>query len=229
MISSTSSLLETKNSMASKVKNRPVIGGIQHKECTKCYEVKPLGDFFNCKKSLFGKTSKCKSCIKGLSEPKRDQKRDYDRQRRLENQDAIRRYDRYRYRRDKEKRTALAKRWARKNPEKRRAICRKYEHKNKGKYVFYSRSKQMRRCQATPKWLTPEQLDQIEMLYILADSFTRITGIKHHVDHIHPIKGNGVRGLHVPWNLQILSQSENCSKSNKFDGTFENLTWRQEL
>lgn len=50
---------------------------------------------------------------------------------------------------------------------------------------------------------------------------------KHQVDHIIPINHPLITGLHVPWNMQYLTRSQNGSKKNSFDGTYENESWRE--
>lgn len=90
--------------------------------------------------------------------------------------------------------------WDKNNRAKRRAICAAY---------------MCRKSKATPPWLTKEMYKEIEKFYAEAVRLTEETGIMHHVDHVMPLKGKTSCGLHVPWNLQVLTRSENCSKSNK--------------
>ena len=70
---------------------------------------------------------------------------------------------------------------------------------------------------ATPSWLTDEQSQEIISIYEKAARLSISTGMKYHVDHIIPLQGKDVCGLHVPWNLQPLSARENMSKSNRVD------------
>jgi hypothetical protein len=70
---------------------------------------------------------------------------------------------------------------------------------------------------ATPDWLTAIQKAQIAEFYEIATALEAQTGIKRHVDHIVPLKANSISGLHVPWNLQILTAHENLSKRNRYE------------
>lgn len=69
--------------------------------------------------------------------------------------------------------------------------------------------------QATPKWLTADQHAEIKAIYADARRLTASTGYGHHVDHIIPIWGENVRGLHVPWNLCVVTAANNLRKTNR--------------
>jgi len=79
----------------------------------------------------------------------------------------------------------------------------------------YNMQRYCKRLKATPPWLSEEHKKEIENIYWLRDDLTRISGEKYHVDHIVPLRGKNVCGLHVPWNLQILPSDINMSKGNR--------------
>ncbi len=70
---------------------------------------------------------------------------------------------------------------------------------------------------STPTWLDEDDFWWINEVYELAALRTQATGIDWHVDHIVPLQGRKVCGLHVPWNLQVITASENSKKGNKFE------------
>ena len=73
---------------------------------------------------------------------------------------------------------------------------------------FYNAKRRAAELQATPKWLTSTQLTDIKQVYTNCPS-------GYTVDHIIPLQNEIVSGLHVPWNLQYLTPSENSQKRNK--------------
>lgn len=76
-------------------------------------------------------------------------------------------------------------------------------------------ARRARKLKATPAWLSEGQLDAIRKIYSECAMLSKQTGIAHHVDHIVPLKGRLVCGLHVPWNLQILTALDNLRKNNR--------------
>lgn len=68
--------------------------------------------------------------------------------------------------------------------------------------------------------------EELIIIYKNCKIVSQNTKVNHQVDHIIPIKHKDICGLHVPWNLQILTASDNARKCNNFDGTYENNKWR---
>lgn len=108
---------------------------------------------------------------------------------------------------------------AHKNIDKVNYRHRKWSKKNRGKVNANTAKYFASKLQRTPQWLTKEQLSEIKEYYILAKNLKWLNNSSgpFEVDHIIPLQGENVSGLHVPWNLRIVSRSENRSKSNNID------------
>jgi hypothetical protein len=135
------------------------------------------------------------------------------------------------YERNKELTKERARKWAEDNPEKRYAIHRKNREKDKDNHNARNRAwnkenklkkaaleakRRAAQLQRTPKWLTEDDLWMIEQAYELAQLRTEMFGFPWHVDHVIPLQGRNVSGLHVPINLQVIPGAENIKKSNKY-------------
>jgi hypothetical protein len=163
------------------------------KHCWKCSISKPEIDFGVNKSKSDGLATECKPC-------KRQQDREYAA-------------------RNREAAKQRASEWYYNNHEY--ALQRNKENSklwlknNKDKHCAYQNKRRAVKLQATPKWLKEEHHKQIESFYWLAKLQCELTDTKYEVDHIVPLKGKTVCGLHVPWNLQLLTERENRSKSNR--------------
>jgi len=92
---------------------------------------------------------------------------------------------------------------------------RAHKERNPDYYKSLTSVRKRRHRSATPKWITPEQKLAMRQLYLQAMDLTKLTGERYVVDHIVPLISDEVCGLHVPWNLRVITQEENLRKSNK--------------
>jgi hypothetical protein len=104
--------------------------------------------------------------------------------------------------------------WKRSNREYKRAYDRERRKAQPERGRAHVAKRRATKLRATPAWLDPRDLLPI---YHEAARLTAETGVLHHVDHIVPLRGDGVCGLHVPWNLQAIPAIENLKKGNRLE------------
>jgi hypothetical protein len=100
-------------------------------------------------------------------------------------------------------------------PEEKKRWKQKHKVSNPDYYKTLTSLRKRRHRNATPKWLTAKQKTEIRQLYQIAITMSKTTGERYVVDHIIPLISDEVCGLHVPWNLRVITQEENLRKSNK--------------
>ena len=177
------------------------------KTCSRCGESKEFSFFGKLSKSSDGYRPICKECRKGEHTE--------------------------RYKNNKEEWNKRAVAWQKQNPERMKQIWKTHRdshkeersnykkdwiEKNRSHVNSYNMSRHAEKLQRTPKWLTADDLLKIESMYELATEKAKETGHTWHVDHIVPLRGKQVNGLHVPWNLQVIPATENLRKYNTYDG-----------
>jgi len=117
--------------------------------------------------------------------------------------------------RNPEKVTEQSRKWIANNGNRHKLNNKNWKEKNKSANCAISSRYRANKIKATPLWLSAIHKAQIQEFYDIAAARTVQTGVKYHVDHIHPLCGRTVSGLHVPWNMQIITAKENFSKKNK--------------
>lgn len=175
------------------------------KNCTHCNQVKPFEAFYASSTHKSGYASWCKDCesernrLKNLNN--RDTRLAKAKQWRDENKD---------------KQAVAIKNWREQNPEKLKAIYKDWAQRNKDKVNAKWMKREASKKKRTPSWLTEDDMWMMEQAYDIAAKRKQMLGGEWHVDHIVPLQGKTVSGLHVPWNLQVIPAVENQRKSNKF-------------
>lgn len=134
----------------------------------------------------------------------------------------------------REKRVAQSRRYYRENLESRKEydkrrwqkIRHKVADKNRERVLLWQKENRDRanfnssqyrasKRNAAPSWLTDEDIKNMCAVYEMSYRLSKCLGIHHHVDHIVPLRGDVVCGLHVPWNLAAIPAKVNLSKGNK--------------
>lgn len=108
------------------------------------------------------------------------------------------------------------KQWYVDNIDRHREQMRKYHEARPHLKAVLSSKARATQLQRTPPWLTEDDWWMIDQIYKLAQLRTAATSVEWHVDHIIPLRGKNVSGLHVPANLRVIPAKINLKKGNRY-------------
>jgi|688.fasta_scaffold850030_1 5-methylcytosine-specific restriction endonuclease McrA len=202
----------------------------QAKTCKACGVKKPVLEFHHQALGKFGVTSKCKPCKNAMTKAwemkNPEQCREKVRNWRANNREHVRENGRIAYAANRKQHIEKQVAWQKRNPESKRINGSRYRvthsdkikrwrRENYGMIYAHNAARRALRLKACPPWITEDQKAEMKAIYEKARELTIKTGVVHHVDHKHPLKNSRLCGLHVPWNLQILTAQENLTKGNR--------------
>lgn len=169
---------------------------------------------------LTSKTGRaCKKCVSEYNRQYREKHKEkisaQKKAWKIRNADHVKEKDRAYADANPEKRVAARNKWKQNNKYLDRAAKAKYRLNNKGKVQAWCIKRRAAKIHRTPTWLTADDLWMISQAYELASLRTSAFGFSWHVDHIIPLQGKSVSGLHVPINLQVIPWIDNVKKGNR--------------
>ena len=175
------------------------------KRCSRCAETKPFEAFSRKADAADGYHPHCKACDSERRKQLRLTKLDYERS-----------ADRARYQVRRDSKRAYDREYYVKNADKIKQSVREYIKENRDKMRPKNAQRAVRRyaakIKATPAWA---DVEAIKLIYEKAHAARSLIGESYDVDHIVPLKGTRVCGLHVEYNLQIIPTNSNRSKGNR--------------
>lgn len=177
------------------------------KRCAKCREMQSLNCFCKSSKASCGYAPRCKKCQRQWRDENKEIIINLRASYLQKHREQINKKGRERRKLDKEGESRRCKKWREANPERRRQIARDWARRNPDYRNYNAGKRRAHYIKAIPKWAN---LEQIKALYKKA----RQSGL--HVDHIVPLCGKSVCGLHWEGNLQLLTPKENFSKNNRY-------------
>jgi hypothetical protein len=177
------------------------------KRCYACKQIKELSEFYKDKSRCDGHKADCKECSTAKVYKWR-----------LDNPNQYKTHlSKYYVSESGNYRLNLRKSYQRRRD---KILTQKQEYYARNKKTFLQRNAKRRAAyiQRTPEWLTEDDFWIIDEIYDLAIKRSELFGFKWHVDHIIPLQGKTVSGLHVPLNLQVIPAAENHRKGNRYNG-----------
>lgn len=213
---------------------------METKTCTKCGETKTEEEFPKDKSKKSGLKSSCKLCnivySKAWRKDNPEKAKETVKLYRQRNPHKEKEFRQTRYKNNKEKIKACARKFREEHresvnekdrergrkrrmsrPDLEKRYQKNYYARSRDRKLASNRALRIKRERCVPAWLSPEQLEEIKKFYWLAKDLQVITGEVYQVDHIVPLQGKTVCGLHVPWNLQVLPRDINIRKANKLE------------
>ena len=190
------------------------------KQCRSCEQTLALESFPVNARYKDGRDIRCKACCAAITRAWRernpDSARAAERRWKEKNPERVKAAAKRRHERLLERKPGIqseyVRRYREKFPEKIKAYAEKWAKENPELCAKKSAERRAATLRAVPAWLQSEHRQQIADAYKKAKRVSRETGVKHHVDHIVPLKGKDVCGLHVPWNLQVIPATVNQRK-----------------